>query len=240
MKMNIKSKLKKKGFTPSEMRSVSVLRENREVSGNRRTATHRNLSAFHTGFTLIELLVVIAIISILMVTVVITLNPGELMKQARDSNRLSDMATLKTAISLYEADVATSSALATANTCYAYVPSGGAVISCTNTSNTGEFKNSPVNTISSSSRTVDGTGWIPVDFNLISSGAPISQLPIDPLSGSTSSTFYGFEASGTALFKLTMKTESVKFSASGTADVESTDGGSFSGTYEAGPGVSSL
>src|SRR6185295_4958783 len=59
------------------------------------------------GFTLIELLVVIAIIAILSVVVILTLNPAELLKQARDSNRISDMATLKSAISLYLADVST-------------------------------------------------------------------------------------------------------------------------------------
>src|SRR3989338_2108717 len=47
------------------------------------------------GFTLIELLVVIAIIAVLAVAVILTLNPAELLKQARDSTRVSDMSTLK-------------------------------------------------------------------------------------------------------------------------------------------------
>ena len=50
------------------------------------------------GFTLIEFLVVIAIIAILAVVVVLTLNPAELLRQARDSNRVSDFATFKSAI----------------------------------------------------------------------------------------------------------------------------------------------
>ncbi len=186
------------------------------------------------GFTLIELLVVIAIIAILMVAVVITLNPSELLKQSRDSNRLSDMSTLKTAIALYQADVTMTTPLGTAGTCY---NSFGINASCTSTIPTGEFL-SVLAINASTSRVVDGSGWIPVDFNLISSGAPISQLPIDPIN--SASYFYGFEASGTSMFKLTMKTESAKFSASGTADVESTDGGSFNDTYETGPGVATL
>ena len=46
------------------------------------------------GFTLIELLIVIAVIAILAVIVVLTLNPAELLRQSRDADRLSDMATL--------------------------------------------------------------------------------------------------------------------------------------------------
>jgi prepilin-type N-terminal cleavage/methylation domain-containing protein len=49
-----------------------------------------------SAFTLIELLVVIAIIGMLAVVVILTLNPVELFRQARDSNRLSDLATLTT------------------------------------------------------------------------------------------------------------------------------------------------
>src|SRR5271154_4705198 len=64
-----------------------------------------------SGFTLIELLVVIAIIAILAVVVILTLNPAELLRQARDSNRVSDFATLKSSIGLYAADVATSTSL---------------------------------------------------------------------------------------------------------------------------------
>ena len=46
------------------------------------------------SFTLIELLVVLALVAILSVVVILTLNPAELIKQARDSNRLSDLPQL--------------------------------------------------------------------------------------------------------------------------------------------------
>ena len=81
-------------------------------------------------FTLIELLVVIAIIAILMVVVVITLNPGQLLAQSRDSNRLSNMSTLKTALSLYTADVATTTTLGTKGICYSYMSSGSGTTTC--------------------------------------------------------------------------------------------------------------
>src|SRR5665213_128141 len=56
------------------------------------------------AFTLIELLVVIAIIAILSIVVVLVLNPAEMLRQLRDTSRLSDMATLNSTLSLYAFD----------------------------------------------------------------------------------------------------------------------------------------
>ena len=77
-----------------------------------------------SGFTLIELLVVIAIIAILAVVVILTLNPAQLLAQSRDANRVSDMATLNSAINLYETDQGGSSgySLGTVSTSYISVP----------------------------------------------------------------------------------------------------------------------
>ena len=52
------------------------------------------------GFTLVELLIVIAVLAILIAAVVIVLNPGEILAQARDSQRLNDLNTLKSALGL--------------------------------------------------------------------------------------------------------------------------------------------
>src|ERR1700733_4058065 len=57
------------------------------------------------AFTLIELLVVIAIIAVLAVVVILTLNPAELLKQSRDANRISDIATINQSLALYLEDV---------------------------------------------------------------------------------------------------------------------------------------
>ena len=188
------------------------------------------------GFTLIELLVVIAIIAILMVTVVITLNPGQLLAQSRDSNRLSDMATLRTALTLYTADVSTSTTLGTSGTCYSYMANGVSTTTCPWFASANGAASNTV----TATRGVNSTsaGWIPVNFSAISSGAPFAQLPVDPVNNSLSY-FYSYAASGTALYKLAAKMESTKFKASGTADVVSTDGGSDNTTYEVGTGMGS-
>ena len=197
------------------------------------------------GFTLIELLVVIAIIAILAVVVVLTLNPAELLRQARDSNRVSDFATLKSALSLYATDVSTSTPMYNASyTLYAAALSTGsatltdATYETTSTGAAWGFQGSEtLNLTTTTSRSVGGTGWIPVNMNAISSGAPISVLPVDPLD--SGSNFYIYAASST-VFKLAAKMESVKYSYGGAGDVVSTDGGNSTSTYEQGTNITSL
>jgi prepilin-type N-terminal cleavage/methylation domain-containing protein len=192
------------------------------------------------GFTLIELLVVIAIIAILMVTVVITLNPGQLMAQSRDSNRLSDLSTLKTALNLYLADVATTTTIGTAGMCYMASSTVGTTPT-TSWCSSWFTGSASVNLVGS--RAINGTGWLPVNFSVISSGAPFSQLPIDPVNsyGTSSSTSliytYAVSATGTSMFKLDAHMESAKFKNTGSNDVCSTDGGIDPNSYETGPGV---
>ncbi len=138
------------------------------------------------GFTLIELLVVIAIIAILAVVVVLTLNPAELLRQARDSNRISDFATLKSALGLYSEDVATTTPMyKSADNIYVSYGSASTTTSTyigatTSTYGFSTSTNTYLGVTTSTSRAVDSTGWIPINFTLISSGAPIGALPVDP------------------------------------------------------------
>lgn len=188
------------------------------------------------GFTLIELLIVIAIVAILSAVVVLTLNPAELLRQARDSNRISDMSTIKSALSLYLADAATP-VLAEAPAATRCFVSTGATV----TANCGGRHGGSTGSTSTTPLAVDGTGWVGnslaagvgPNLTLISSGAPLSAWPTDPIANSPTY-FYSYAADTTAnTFELNADMESTKFS-SGSGDVESTDGGNRPLIYETG------
>ncbi len=198
------------------------------------------------GFTLIELLVVIAIIAVLAVVVVLTLNPAALLQEARDANRLSDMATFRGSLSLYLADAPTPS-LGSSTYCYLSIPtttgmtmptSSGATVATTSCASW--FASAPTATIMATGtyRLVSGTsGWIPVNMSQIGGGAPFPEWPIDPLNNSNF--YYSYLASTTGnVFKVGMFMESAKYRASGTADVVSTDGGNDPFVFEGGLNLS--
>jgi|SRR3989344_4439833 len=187
------------------------------------------------GFTLIELLVVIAIVAILSAVVILTLNPAELLRQSRDSNRISDMSTLKSALALYLSDV-NSPSLGVG--CKAHASSGLAAGVACNAGGGTRFASTTVTWATSTSLAVDGNGWIPVNFNLISSGAPISVLPRDPVNNTT--LYYAYLAdSGSLTYELNTLMESTKFKAGGSGDVVTNDGGNSATLYEVGtdPGL---
>ncbi len=179
-----------------------------------------NVGFKNKGFTLIELLVVIGIVAILAVVVILTLNPAELLKQARDSNRISDMNTLKSALSVYLADVSTPSLGSTSN-CYMSATS-------TNPGNCGW--NGARTATSSTSTAVDSTGWVPVNFTLITSGSPFGSLPKDPTN--VSPYVYRYAPSSSNTFALMAPLESSKYTS--TTSAAANDGGVSSTAYEAG------
>jgi prepilin-type N-terminal cleavage/methylation domain-containing protein len=181
------------------------------------------------GFTLIELLIVVAIVAILAVVVVLTLNPAQLLRQARDSNRISDLSTMKGALTLYLADVATSSIGGAG--CYAH--SSSSMATCATGS---RFAAGAVTT--STVITVTGGGWIPINFSSITSGSPISVEPVDPVNNATY--FYAYRADSTNLvFEMNADMESTKYASGGSGDVETNDGGNQTAQYEVGtsPGL---
>lgn len=180
------------------------------------------------GFTLIELLVVIAIVTILAVALVVTLNPAQLLRQSRDSVRISDLASLRSSLSLYIVEVASSSIATNSSTCYAHASS-----SVVASSGCGGRYTTATTVSTSSSRGVTGTGWIPVNFAAINAGSPLSVEPVDPINNATY--FYSYAADTTNVtFEIDAKMESTRYSNAGSGDVESTDGGSSSTVYEVG------
>ncbi len=202
------------------------------------------------GFTLIELLVVIGIIAVLAVVVILTLNPAELLRQSRDSNRLSDTGTLKSAISLYLADVS-APVIGTSGVCYLTVSAtstqawgnnipatwrtgGYASTTCgVFIGGTSSTITNPKDYVTSTMKAVDSTGWVPVNFTAISSGAPIGNLPTDPTNNS--SYYYAYAASTTALlFEIDAHMESTKYATTSGTNAQNNDGGDSPLEYETG------
>ncbi|HOV88528.1 MAG TPA: type II secretion system protein [Candidatus Paceibacterota bacterium] len=181
------------------------------------------------GFTLIELLVVIAILAVLMSVVVVTINPAEMLKKTRDTKRISDLDALRTAINLYVTD-----GLSFATTgCATCVPGVPLISGCTSYNAT-------------TSQSISN-GWIGFNLGNISSGSPLSALPIDPKpSTNTGNTPNGWHAYilktniTSSTFKLMANMESTYYSNTTPAsagDVESTDGGTLPDVYEVGSDV---
>jgi len=163
--------------------------------------------------------VVIAIIAILAVVMVLTLNPAEMLRQSRDANRVSDTATITSALNLYTTDQsgASSFSLGNASDTYisAYDPSAtstagdqcqGLGMMPLNTSTGQAWQCSP----SSTYRNVNNTGWISVNLNKISAGPPIGNLPVDPTNQTSSGLFYSYNTNGNQ-FEVTAELESQKY-----------------------------
>src|SRR4030067_479342 len=164
------------------------------------------------SFTLIELLVVVSIISILSVFVIITLNPSELLKQSRDSERVSDLSTINSALSLYTVDNPAIS-IGTAPTTHLSIPDNTATSTQGTQCQGLSFPSLPSGwtyhcPASSTYRNTDGTGWIPVNFNSISYGNPLGSLPVDPINTS-STAYYTYTPGGS--WEVTSLFESAKY-----------------------------
>jgi prepilin-type N-terminal cleavage/methylation domain-containing protein len=153
------------------------------------------------GFTLIELVIVIGILAILATTVVLILNPAQILAQARDSQRMSDLSSVKSALALY---------LSTAIT-----PTLGEIGTCTVSTTCGLSSCTATTTVTA----VDGTGWVDVDLTGTTGGSPLSSLPLDPTNSATYQ--YCYDGNNTTkTFELNARLESTKY-----RDLMITDGG---------------
>ena len=177
------------------------------------------------GFTLLELLIVIGILSILSTTVVLVINPAQLLKKARDSRRISDLNTMKTAIAYYITETSSPSIGTVSNTF-----SDVATASCFSTAS------------GTQALTTAGLGWIPINFDGMTGGSPIGSLPTDPNKTAIGATpgryyVYGVLSATDYTFKLVANMESTYYTTSGGGDVETGDGGTNTGLYEVGTGM---
>ncbi|MFH1048776.1 MAG: type II secretion system protein, partial [Patescibacteria group bacterium] len=136
------------------------------------------------GFTLLELLIVIAILAILSVTLVLVLNPAESLRKSRDTQRMSDLATLKTALGLYITTIGSpdlTTSVPDNDLCYIGGTFKNIYYSQTLTDiSVADLSGTPGIPFGSVVATTDGLGWLPVNLSAIVGGSPISNLPIDP------------------------------------------------------------
>lgn len=174
-----------------------------------------------SSFTLIELVIVIGILTVVAAAAILVINPGEFLKRARDTTRMSDLGTINKAIGLYQASGGSN--LGQTNTVYISISSSqsncsdlglpslpsGWSYACANSDNY---------------RKVNGSGWVPVNLTSISFGSPLNILPIDPINTVSSANYYTYVTGGS--WELTTLFESDKYS-----NISINDGDAYPGVY---------
>ncbi|MFA6407197.1 MAG: prepilin-type N-terminal cleavage/methylation domain-containing protein [Candidatus Paceibacterota bacterium] len=215
------------------------------------------------GFTLLELLIVIAIIAALSTILVIVINPAETLAQSRDAQRLSDLSSLKSALSLYLSTVQSPQLDGIAGTrndaCIDGTFANRRIWLSVPTSATTVSDNTPPITIwqaasaawqqpttIGSSTPINGTGWIPVNFGALTGGSPISNLPLDPTNTVTTAGtvtnadyMYRYACKGTPIsFEIDAALESIQYKT--TDDKRAKDGGDNASLFEVGTDLSIL
>jgi len=202
------------------------------------------MKSLKKGFTLIELLIVIGILAVLATVTVLVLNPAQLFAQARDSQRLADLGSIKGAISLYMTTKAGPDLAYSVDFCRDQATKNywGTFTTADNNFNSSTQPGAVVYAAYNAShlRTTDGLGWVPVKLDDTTGGSPLSTLPIDPTNPNTNIQAYTYSCDQAALtFELNANMESSRYGKGGDNDVESTDGGSVAEIYEIGidPGL---
>ena len=155
------------------------------------------VTAIRKGFTLVELLIVITILVILGIFVILLINPAEILAKSRDSQRISDLATMKGAMQLFLTDpgvnlttLMTTECLLSADTPPIPESEDAKRIKInvslkeqpdTNgTPMTNKYSGSFGDANDSNRKKNDGNGWVPVNLTQVQSGAPLEMYPSDP------------------------------------------------------------
>lgn len=140
------------------------------------------------GFTVLEFLVICGILAVLTAVFVFLLNPVERMRESRDVQRILDLAEIKKALSFY-VSIVEKPDLDLKGNCESYYESIAGTTA------------------------VDGTGWLPVNFDQIPSGSTIKKLPLDPINDEEH--FYSYQCiPGSLKFTLDAKMESKRYNSS--------------------------
>ncbi|MCL5004683.1 MAG: type II secretion system GspH family protein [Patescibacteria group bacterium] len=203
------------------------------------------------GFTLLELLIVIAILAVLGAIVIFLLNPTETLKKARDSQRISDLSTIKTALGIYLTSTSSPKLDGGTNT-LCIGGSGQDTIWYSAPNDTQAITDTIVGGSASSSQSttangglVDGNGWIKVNLSSLISGSPISSFPIDPINTVTiaavtsTDLVYRYSCDDSPLgFEINAQLESNAFTVED--DKRAKDGGNNANLYEVGSSLTIL
>jgi len=177
------------------------------------------------SFTLIELLIVIAILALLMSIIVVAINPSELLKKSRDTKRISSLKSINDALSIFQTTKSNAST-GVPFTIYVSVPDSSST--CANLG----LPALPIGYTYACStlanyRKTDGTGWIPVNFDSLDIGSPISSLPIDPTNNISTGLYFTYITGGS--WELISKFESLSY-----IEQVVNDGGTDPSIYEVG------
>ncbi|MBI4094802.1 MAG: hypothetical protein HY435_01255 [Candidatus Liptonbacteria bacterium] len=162
---------------------------------------------------MIELLVAIGVAAILSAVAIFALQPAALLQESRDAKRLSELSDLNRAVGLFIADRSTAS-VGAAHTIYISVPDSsitppetksdcGALGLVPPTGWAYECKHPD------DYRKVNGEGWMPINFESMSTGSPFATLPVDPRNDAAAGHYYAYVTGGS--YALTGQMESAKY-----------------------------
>jgi len=173
------------------------------------------------AFTLLELLIVIGVLAILSTTVILVINPADLLARARDSKRVSDLSAVNSAINTLMVFYYNAS-LGSVNTVYVSLPSDQS--NCSDLNLPSLPSGWSYHCVTQANLTkVDGNGWIPIDFTQMDTGSPISHLPVDPKNNVSTGNYYAYVTGSS--WELNAIMESDKFKAKSLGDGGDSDNG---------------
>jgi len=178
------------------------------------------------SFTLMELVIVVSILVLLFSFLIIALNPIEMLRRGNDTQRLSNANDLVNALSAYVIDKGG----------FGEIPCGTSETPCDSRCcvidgnylcTTRCLEKLPSGILRAEA--IDGSGWIPLNFQDLKFGAPFSKLPLDP--SNRGEFFYRF-GKEKGDFEVDMAFESYDFNK--IQKLPENDGGNAPGLYEKG------
>ena len=155
------------------------------------------VTAIRKGFTLVELLIVITILVILGIFVILLINPAEILAKSRDSQRISDLATMKGAMQLFLTDPGVNLTTLMTTECLLSTDTPPIPESedakrikinvslkeqpdTNGTPMTNKYSGVFGDAGDANRKKNDGNGWVPVNLTQVQSGAPLEMYPSDP------------------------------------------------------------